>query len=283
MKLSIIMPSFNSASKIGRAIKSFVSQKTEDTEIVIIDGGSKDNTKQVVESFGDQIGFFLSEPDKGYGDALNKAISHAKGEYVMMLAADDQILPGALSVALRSLKKDTDVWCGMIVEEMSYGYRFNISDPDLEKLRHECILRHPATLFRRSLFEQYGGYDINYKCAADREIFLRFYTNGAKFQIERIPMVLFEMNGMSIADPTEKAIPEDYRLSIQYGLSEEEAERDKQAAIARVRKTDSQVPIKNLLGRIGLLSFIYKLAGKPDGCLTKKAIKDLKIDQMNID
>lgn len=280
MKLSVIMPSYNNADKIGRAIKSFIAEKTDETEIVIIDGGSLDNTRQVVEAFGDQIGYFLSEPDKGYGDALNKAISHAKGEYVMMLAGDDQILPGALSKALNSLHEDTDVWCGMIVEEMTYGYRFNSSDPELSKLLHGCSLRHPATIFRKTLFQQYGGYDISYKCAADREIFLRFYLNGAKFQITQIPVVLFEMGGMSIKDPLEKAIPEDYRLSIQYGLSVEEAEFDKQAAIERVKRTNKQVKVKNFLGKIGILPMVYRMLGKPEGCLDKKTIRELHIMQL---
>lgn len=278
MKLSIIMPVYNSQETIEAAIRSVITQNVFDVlELIVIDGGSTDNTMSIVEKYKENIYFYLSEKDNGYADALNKGIKVATGDFVMMLAADDRILPGAIEKIMSTIKADTDVWCGMIIEQMSYGYRFNISDNDLSKLYHECTLRHPATLFRRELFLRFGGYDTTYKCAADREIFLRFYTKGAKFQIEKIPVVLFSMNGMSINDPTKLAIPENHRISMQYGLNVEQADIDMQNELLRVKKINNSVGMKNFLAKMGVLPIMYKLAGKPDGCLSKSLLMELGI------
>lgn len=276
-ELSIIMPVYNAGSTIEKAIESVLRQKQDNIELLIIDGDSTDNTKEIVKKYIGEVDCFVSEKDKGYADALNKGIKYATGKYIMMLAGDDELIKGALNGALASIKQDTDVWCGAIVEKMKYGYRINKSYKDLNRLYYECSLRHPATIFRREILENCGGYDTTLKCAADRELFLRLYTMKAKFQIEEIPMVLFSMEGMSVKDPTQYAIPEDRLISQKYGVNIETI-RDNEKKIAKtfqhIHNTES---IKILLAKLGLLSAVCKVIGKPDSCLDKKTLKDMGI------
>jgi glycosyltransferase involved in cell wall biosynthesis len=270
--ISVIMPVYNAENTVEMAIKSFILQKNNKLELIIIDGKSSDKSIDIIKKYSDHIAFFISERDEGYADALNKGIKYAKGKYVMMLAADDQLLPGAINKILSSIKKETDIWCGAIIEKMPNRYVCNYSEPNLNKLFSYCSLRHPATLFRRSLFEQFGGYDISYKCAADREIFLRFLKRGASFMVKNIPVVLFFTNGMSMNNPSNISFLEDYRVSKQYGLSEKDATNNLVNARKSLNKNVYKEGIIKLLAKIGILHFIYKLLGRPEKCLTKKEV-----------
>lgn len=275
--LSIIMPVYNAGSSIQKAIESVIRQKTEDMELIVIDGGSSDNTMDVVRRYQENIDYFVSERDSGYADALNKGIAKANGEYYMMLAGDDELIDGAIKNAMGSLRQGTDVWCGTIVEKTKYGYRFNKSYPDLTRLYYECSLRHPASIFRKETVVNCGGYDTSLKCAADRELFLHLVTMGASFQIEDIPMVVFSMNGMSILDPSKLAIPEDRIVSAKYGLTEEQLidnENSITKTLLRIHRTEK---IKVFLSKLGILPIICRIIGKPGSCLDHKTLKKLNI------
>ena len=276
-QLSIIMPVYNAGNTIDKAINSVLEQKQDDIELLIIDGGSTDDTKEVVNKYKNQVDCFISEHDKGYADALNKGIKIATGKYVMMLAGDDYLIKNSLKSALSSMKADTDVWCGAIVEKMKYGYRIDKSYKDLNRLYYECSLRHPATIFRKKVLEICGGYDTSLKCAADRELFLRLYTMKAHFQVEEIPMVVFSMEGMSVKDPKQYAIPEDRLVSQKYGLTQEQIENNEQQITKTFQHIHNTEMCKILLSKIGLLPTICKIIGKPDSCLDRKALEKMDI------
>src|SRR5680860_122406 len=90
MKISLITPSYNSAATIARTIDSVIAQNYPDLEYIIIDGGSKDNTAGVVASYQDKIKLnFISEPDNGIYDAMNKGVKLATGEIIGILNSDD--------------------------------------------------------------------------------------------------------------------------------------------------------------------------------------------------
>lgn len=276
-ELSVIMPVYNAGDTIENAIESVLKQKRNNIELIIIDGNSKDNTTEIIKKYSNKVDFFVSECDRGYADALNKGIEHATGKYVMMLAGDDQLIQGALNRALTSIKEDTDVWCGAIIEKMKYGYRINKSYKDLNRLYYECSLRHPATIFRKALLEECGGYDTSLKCAADREIFLKLYTMNAKFQIEEIPMVVFSMEGMSIKNPNQYAIPEDRLISQKYGVNPIEISNNEKKMAKTFRHIHNTEIIKSFLSKVGLLPIVCKLIGKPDSCLDKKTLREMNI------
>jgi glycosyltransferase involved in cell wall biosynthesis len=274
MKLSIIIPVYNAEQTIARTIESVITEKSSDIELIIIDGNSTDNTMNVVLKYKYHINQVVSEPDEGYADAFNKGISIANGEFIMMLAADDRLLPGAIEKFKNSLNKDTEVWCGAVIQKMSYGFRLRKSDPNLNTLRTRCSLENAASFYRRRLFVDYGLFNTKYKCAADREIFLRLYLKNVNFQIEGVPIVVFEMGGLSTLNPEKYAIPEDEAISILYGLNPNEVEKASYLVRNVLRREKLREPLKRFFASIGILVHIYKLFGKSDGLLSKSRLRD---------
>ena len=198
--LSIIIPVYNNI-KITDAINSVLKYKRDDYELLIIDGNSTDGTKEVIEKYGAQVDCFISEKDKSVHDALNKGIKKAKGEWIFFLAADDILIYDPILILSGELG-GVDLICGNIIEEYQKNkYRIAVSDSRLEMLEYNCSIRHPATFFRRKLYEKYGLYNGEIKCAGDREIFLRFKKNGANFKFIDKNIVLFRYGGLSTANP----------------------------------------------------------------------------------
>lgn len=279
--LSVIIPVFNSEDTINRAIRSFLQQKCDDAELIIIDGGSTDNTVSIIESFGHEVSFFLSEKDHGYADALNKGIIHSTGKYYMMLAADDYLLNNSLSCVIEKIMIDSDlhdVFCFDIIEKRSSGYYTVQSDNNLSKLLYCCSLKHPATIFRTDFVKKIGGYDDTLKIAADRELFLRLYNNRANFLIEHIPLVCFSALGMSSISSREKAIREDYMISVKYGLDETKAKKIYNEKCCTKPNLKLKKRLKTVLYKLYMLDIIFFFCKKPENYITRKRIKKLKIN-----
>lgn len=277
-KLAIILPLYNAASKVERALKSVIDQLSEEDEIIVIDGGSTDGTVDIVRKYEKHITYFVSEKDKGYADALNKGINAATAEYFMMLAGDDLLLPGAILEMKQSLEADTDVWAGSILVKDKNLYRVLASDRDLEKLRLGCSLKHPAAVFRRSAVVEAGLYDTAFKCAADRELFLRMYLNKYSFQIEDIRMVLFTVGGMS-TDGSSLAVKENYEVSIKYGTSKEAARIVLQREEKKTLKRKFREGLTKLAGCVGLLGVWYKIIGTK--CISRREYRRLYGKEIN--
>ncbi len=269
MLISIIIPVYNGEKTIKSTIESVINQNYTDIELILVDGNSNDKTMNVVLDFRSYFDVIISESDEGYADAFNKGIKAAKGDYIMMLAADDWLLPSAIEKFKNSINQDTEVWCGSVIQKMSYCYRLRKSNADLENLRKWCSLENPASFYKRNLFDEYGYFDTSLKCAADRDMFLKLYLNGVKFQIEEFPIVIFERGGISTDDPEKYGLPEDEKVSIKYGLSVNQAKEVTKSLRDSLSRQKKLAPFKNFLSSIGLLSIFYKILGRGEGCLTK--------------
>ena len=270
MWLSIIMPVYNSASTIERSIKSVIKQNRSDVELIIMDAGSTDGTLDIIERYSSDIAVIHSSPDEGYADALNRGREYSTGECVMMLAADDVILDGALSKVKESMRAETDVWSGCQVDKVELGYIMDRSSSDLSRLNRGCSLKHPSTIFRKSVLDEIGGYNINYKCNADWDLFLRLYEKDANFQVEDIPVVLFDASGMSNSN-FELLSKENAMIAMQHGFDDEVT---KELVNIDYYKSRYEV-IKKLLYKLGLLPLLYKLIGVEDACLSRNRCQNL--------
>lgn len=225
MKLSIITVVYNSVETVERTIKSVLKEKKKfDIEYIVIDGQSNDGTLQILKKYATYIDILVSEKDNGIYDAFNKGVNLSTGDYIFILAADDYLLKNSIQYFMNSINGEPDVWSGAIIYHKNHNYYYNKSDVNLEKLKTFCSLRHPASFFKRASFHKYGLYDVNYKIAGDRDLFLRFYVNGAKFQIEKYPIVCFSLGGISNTKLKDTAY-EDYNISIKNGMSTELAKK----------------------------------------------------------
>jgi glycosyltransferase involved in cell wall biosynthesis len=111
-KVSIITPSYNQGRFLESTIRSVIGQDYPNIEYIIVDGGSKDESVEVIKKYSDRLAWWVSEKDKGHADALNKGFAHASGEILAWLNSDDTYHPGAVSQAVEILKAHPEV--GMV-------------------------------------------------------------------------------------------------------------------------------------------------------------------------
>ncbi|MFO7736268.1 MAG: glycosyltransferase family 2 protein [bacterium] len=107
--ISVVIPSLNQGKFIETAIKSVIDQNYPETELIIIDGGSSDNTVETIKKFENSITFFVSKPDNGQSDALNKGFEKASGDIFCWLNSDDFFLPGAFQIVSELFNKNSDI------------------------------------------------------------------------------------------------------------------------------------------------------------------------------
>lgn len=173
---SIIIVVYNGGSTISSAIDSVLGQSFPSCELVIIDGGSKDATVSIVKNYQHRVHFFISEPDQGIYDAMNKGIAAAKGEYLYFLGSDDSLFNEQVlqQVAAFIHSHPADIIYGDVLMSSS-SLRYN-GPFNFEKLLTKNI-SHQAIFYKRSVFQQLGGYNLQYKLHADWDFNLACFTN----------------------------------------------------------------------------------------------------------
>lgn len=274
IRVSIITIVYNGEKTIEHTIKSVINEKKNNTNIeyIIIDGQSTDRTNEIICKYDKDIDVYISEKDNGIHDAINKAIKLCTGDYYIVLAADDQLLPNAIQEFRESLKDNIDVWCGSIICYVNGYYMYKKSKICLDELYRCCSLMHPATFFKKERIESVGYYDNSFKVAGDRDIFLRLYVNGAKFQIENIPITLFAMDGVSVNNH-KLAMEEDYKLCVRYGMTDKEAcENINNMSESKIRKL-----LKKVLVKIHMYKFVACLLGKSSNFVTREELDKYKL------
>jgi len=221
MKISVITAVYNARETIVDAIESVLVQDYGDVELVVIDGASTDGTTELLETFRDRINVFVSEPDKGIYDALNKGIRHATGDVVGFLHADDLFADDAVLSRVAAAFADG-------AADAAYGDLVYVSkaEPDkvirywqsgaysVAKLKHGWMPPHPTFYVRRSVYEQHGSFDTSFRIAADYDCMLRF-LGRAEVKATYIPSVMVKMrlggeSNRSVSNIIRKS-KEDYR------------------------------------------------------------------------
>ena len=200
-KISIIIATYNAENTIKRCIDSIACQKSDEIELLVIDGDSKDKTVDILKSYGNIIDIFKSEPDKGVYDAWNKALRLATGEWIMFLGADDYFLSGAITFYLELLQKKNninsiDIICArwQLIDEDGKFLR-NLGRPyKWENFINKMEISHGSTLHNHKLFKEIGEFNIDFKICADYEFLLRKKMNS--FFIDREIFVM-QIGGMS--------------------------------------------------------------------------------------
>jgi len=184
MKISIIIPSFNQGCFIKESIDSILNQDWPEKEIIVMDGGSKDETISILKSYGNRIIWF-SEKDNGQTDAINKGLRKATGEVVAYLNSDDYYLDGALSFVGNYFKNHSEsMWltgnCRIVDENgkeihqlINYYRRFLKALPFSWLIYVVNYIAQPSTFWRRTVIEKVGYFDENKRYTMDYDYWLR--------------------------------------------------------------------------------------------------------------
>lgn len=216
MKLSIITVNLNNGDGLKKTLDSVQAQSFRDIEQIVIDGGSTDNSLDVMSALQSAIDCWVSEPDRGVYHAMNKGIHIAQGDYVYFLNSGDRL--SSNDVLFRVFKDDVGD------EDFIYGHtlrchgscgtaeaKLSRNPPDLSIRRFFGFgLCHQAVLYRRKLFDIFGFYNEDFEIVADWEFTVRLLLAGCTTKYVDIPIAYYEGGGLS-----ERLI----------GLREEEKER----------------------------------------------------------
>ncbi len=204
MKVSIITASFNSERTIRDTIESVLSQSYSDIEYIIIDGNSNDNTKNIINEFSNQIKF-ISEPDKGIYDAINKGIKLATGDIVGILNSDD-FFPNndvVKTVADNFIKKydSIDLLYGdisFINSDFKIIRHYSSKNFNIKFFRFGLMPPHPSVYIKRSIYLKYGLYSTIFKIASDFELLLRYLkVNKLRYLYVNTTIVYMRLGGVS--------------------------------------------------------------------------------------
>lgn len=205
MKISVITVSFNSADTIEDTIKSVENQTYRDTEHLIIDGGSDDDTRDVVLR-NKSINLFISEPDDGLYDAMNKGLRNASGDIIAIVNSDDLLLDRyVLQKVAETFNRlpDVDILCGGVIlvdkhdlRRKLRSYQSSLFRPWM--LRFGIAPPHPGVFVRRSCYNKIGGYKTELSIAADFEFLVRaFLVHKIKFRLDKNVFTLMRNGGKS--------------------------------------------------------------------------------------
>ncbi len=187
IKISIITVVWNNKETIKDAIDSVLSQTYKNIEYIVVDGASSDGTVEIVKSYGDKITKFLSEPDSGLYDAMNKGLKLASGDIVGILNSDDFYIDENVVqkvVDEFEIKKVDSVFADLVfvkpdnLDKVVRYYDSSKFKPS--KFVYGWMPAHPTFFVRRSIYEKYGLFKTDYKIAADYEILVRFL---AKYKV----------------------------------------------------------------------------------------------------
>jgi len=188
---SVAIVNFNSGKYLESAILSVINQTCKDFELIVVDGGSTDNSIEILEKYKSYFSWWVSEPDKGQSDAFNKAYTYAVGEYYLWLNADDLLFPNALEkVKLFIQKNPVNKWYAantVFIDQnqriLKCFYGISYSNHVLKKGNIE--VGGPSTFFHRSLYNECGPFEISYNYTMDGDLWEKFVNAGYSFK--RIP------------------------------------------------------------------------------------------------
>jgi len=229
MKITIITVCYNRKATIAKAIESVLSQNYDNIEYIIVDGNSTDGTIEIIESYKDKITKFISEPDKGMYDAINKGLRMATGDVIGLMHSDDEFYDDLVinRIADRFDKESNiegiygdGIYISNDIQERlirnRIGGRFSI-----KKIKNGWLPLHPTVYLKKSIIDKNGLYNLNFKIASDTEFLLRYlYKHKIKISYINSYIVKMRMGGMSTSlKRAFEVLREDYRIYKFHGLA----------------------------------------------------------------
>lgn len=217
--VSIITPCFNSEKTIAKTIESVLHQTYKNIEYIIIDGASTDDTLkiiQVYEPYFEGRVRVVSEKDNGIYDAMNKGIKLATGDLIGIVNSDDYYNLESVEIMVNNMLDKK--------HQILYGFQRNLKDGKETKVciyhhtfLYQQMITHPTCFVTKSVYEEFGLYNCNYKSSADYEFMLRIYHEG-KVEFRPVYHIItnFAEGGMS---SSQVGVQETAQLKLQFGIT----------------------------------------------------------------
>ncbi|MCD9576551.1 glycosyltransferase family 2 protein [Flavobacterium soyae] len=229
MRITIITVCYNRKATIEKAIQSVLAQNYHDIEYIIIDGSSTDGTQEIIESYRDRISKYISEPDKGMYDAINKGLQLATGDVIGLMHSDDEFFD---KKAITRIAARFDYEPNI---DGVYGDGIYVSNDKEERLVRDRIggvfsLKrvkkgwlplHPTVYLKKAVIDKHGLYNLDFKIASDTEFLLRYlYKHKINMSYIDAYIVKMRMGGMSTSlKRAFEVLYEDYKIYKFYGLA----------------------------------------------------------------
>ena len=221
--ISIITVVYNGSTTLEQTIQSVLNQTYKNIEYIVIDGGSTDGTLDIIKNYESHINYWISEPDKGLYDAMNKGISVAKGELIGMINSDDWYESNAVELIVKTYYNNPR-------KRIFHGDRYDILGNGNKSIRkfhpskfkflyYGMMYNHPSMFFHKEIYK-HELYNIELKALSDYEFVLKQYlTDKNQFQyVNSIPYVNYRLDGVSSRMSLKQSLFEGYRARKNAGL-----------------------------------------------------------------
>ena len=195
-KVSVVTVCYNAVGTIEKTMQSVINQTYQNIEYIIIDGASTDGTVDIINKYRDKITYYLTEPDKGIYDAMNKGIKAATGKWINFMNAGDEFVDNNVLSNIVPQMDSADIVYGNTNYVYSYGEKLMKPFP-LPEILNRMVFGHQAT-FVKTEYHKAHLFNLSYESSADFNFLRESYINGAKFQYIPLTVVNYEAeNGMS--------------------------------------------------------------------------------------
>lgn len=189
-KVTVVTVVFNNVRHIEATIQSVVNQTYPNIEYIIIDGGSTDGTVDLIKKYEDRLAYWVSEPDKGIYDAMNKGIDKATGSWMIFMNSGDRFTNEEVLTTVFSTPQQADILYGdAIMEYPSFQTIFK-KNP-LTSMWKRAPFCHQASFIKTNLLKEWK-YDTQYKIGADHDFFFKAYIHNKTFHYINLPICFFD-------------------------------------------------------------------------------------------
>ena len=211
--VSVVIPTYNRAYSVGKAVHSVIRQTYENLEIIIVDDGSTDNTREIIENIKDSRIVYIYQKNQRQSAARNNGVRVAKGDLIAFLDSDDIWLPEKLEKQVKAFQSDPHI--GLVT---CWSKSVNVNDPDnyainacyarnreefiLDLLLEKVIISTSQAVIKRECFEKLGGFDPNFLLEEDYDMFLRVASEDDVFCINEVLAIYYKKSGQSLCDKT---------------------------------------------------------------------------------
>ncbi len=224
--ISIIIPTYNVESTIQRCLDSVINQTYTNKELIVMDGGSNDNTINIIREKETNITYWKSETDKGIHEAWNKALKFAKGDWIYFLGADDYLWKAntleKVANYLEDVPEDIKIVYGKVTILLGNGEILAIQGKPWTKLRRRFLqvmcLEHQGIFHHKSFFEIYGQFNESYNIAGDYELLLRYLKEKDAIFIDEMIAVKYFTGMTANPENSLKVIRENWRARKDLGI-----------------------------------------------------------------